>query len=509
MNGQEKSDPAIVALKPTNVAERSGAEPVEPRAGTEGNAEQGGTLRTPSREGASHGLDRVRKTARERKKEKFTALLHHIDVAALEEAFFELKKHAAPGVDGLTWETYEADLGRRLEDLHRGFIGERIGRRPAGGSIIPKPDGRQRPLAVAALEDKIVQRAMATVLNAIYEEDFLGFSYGFRPERGAHDAMDALVVGITTKKVNWILDADIEKFFDSVSQEWLIRFVEHRVGDKRVVRLIQKWLKAGVLEDGVVTTSDRGTGQGSVISPLLANIYLHYVFDLWAERWRRREATGDMIIVRYADDIIVGFQHESDARRFWDAMRERLGKFALSLHPDKTRLIEFGRFAAVKRERRGLGKPETFNFLGFTFICGKSREGGFLIKRKTRADRMRAKLKQVKEGLRQRMHRTIAEQGRWLGQVVAGYFRYFAVPTNDRAPSAFRYHILDLWRRTLQRRSQQDRTTWDRMSSLAREFLPMPRVLHPWPSDRFAVKHPRWEPYAGKPHVRFCAGGAP
>ena len=512
-NGHEKSDPAIVAAKPTNAPdrlswERFAAEPVEPRAGTEGNAGQGDTLRTPSREGASHGLDRVRKTARERKKEKFTALLHHIDVAALAAAFFDLKRTAAPGVDGLTWETYETDLGRRLEDLHSRVHRGAYRATPSRRVYIPKPDGRQRSLAVAALEDKIVQRATATVLNAIYEEDFLGFSYGFRPGRGAHDAMDALVVGITTRKVNWILDADIEKFFDTVSQDWLVRFVEHRIGDKRIVRLIQKWLKAGVLEDGVVTTSDRGTGQGSVISPLLANIYLHYVLDLWAERWRRREATGDMIIVRYADDIIVGFQHESDARRFWDAMRDRLGELALSLHPDKTRLIEFGRHAAANRERRGLRKPETFAFLGFTFICSQSRKGGFLIKRKTRADRMRAKLKQIKEGLRQRMHHTIAEQGRWLGQVVAGYFRYFAVPTNNRALSAFRYHILDLWRRTLQRRSQQDRTKWDQMGGLAREFLPPPRVLHPWPRDRFAVKHPRWEPYAGKPPVRFCAGGA-
>ena len=480
----------------------------EPRAGTEGNADQGGTLRTPSREGASHGLDRVRRTARERKEEKFTALLHHVDVAALEEAFFELKKTAAPGVDGLTWKAYEAELGRRLEDLHSRVHRGAYRATPSRRVYIPKPDGRQRPLAVAALEDKIVQRATTTVLNAIYEEDFLGFSYGFRPGRGAHDAMDALVVGINARKVNWILDADIAKFFDTVSQDWLVRFIEHRIGDERVVRLIQKWLKAGVLEDGIVATSDRGTGQGSVISPLLANVYLHYAFDLWAERWRRREATGDMIIVRYADDIIVGFQHESDARRFWNAMRERLGEFALSLHPDKSRLIEFGRFAAADRERRGSNKPETFDFLGFTFICGKSRKGGFLIKRKTRADRMRAKLKEVKEGLRQRMHRTIAEQGRWLGQVVAGYLRYFAVPTNDRAPSAFRYQILDLWRRMLRRRSHQDRTKWERMDSLAREFLPRPRVLHPWPSERFAVKHPRWEPYAGKPHVRICAGGA-
>src|SRR5580658_2082860 len=507
MNGHEKSDPATVAAKPTNEAGRPGEEPVEPRAGTEGNAEQDGALRTPSRAGASHGLDRVRRTARERKKEKFTALLHHIDVGALEEAFFDLKKTAAPGVDGLTWKTYEPDLERRLEDLHSWVHRGAYRATPSRRVYIPKPDGRQRPLAVAALEDKIVQRATTKALNAIYEEDFLGFSYGFRPGRGAHDAMDALVVGITTRKVNWILDADIEKFFDSVSQEWLVRFIEHRIGDKRIIRLIQKWLKAGVLEDGVVTTSDRGTGQGSAISPLLANVYLHYVFDRWAERWRRREATGDMIIVRYADDIIVGFQHESDARRFWEAMRERLGEFALSLHPDKTRLIEFGRLAAVKRERRGLGKPETFAFLGFTFICGKTRTGGFLVKRKTRADRMRAKLKQVKESLRQRMHQTIAEQGRWLEQVVAGYFNYFAAPTN-RAPGAFRHHILDLWRRTLQRRSQKDRKKWDRMDGLAREFLPMPRVLHPWPKARFAVRHPRWEPYAGKPHVRICAGGA-
>jgi RNA-directed DNA polymerase len=508
MNGHEKSGPVIVAVKPTNKAEPSAAEPGEPRAGTEGNADQDDTLRTPSREGASHGLERVRKTARERKKERFTALLHHIDVAALEKAFFELKKHAAPGVDGLTWEDYESDLGRRLEDLHSRVHRGAYRATPSRRVYIPKPDGRQRPLAVAALEDKIVQRATATVLNAIYEEDFLGFSYGFRPGRGAHDALDALVVGINARKVNWILDADIEKFFDTVSQDWLVRFVEHRIGDKRILRLIQKWLKAGVLEDGVVKTSDRGTGQGSVISPMLANVYMHYVFDLWANRWRKREATGDMIIVRYADDIIVGFQHENDARRFWDAMRERLGEFALTLHPDKTRLIEFGRFAAANRERRGSSKPETFDFLGFTFICGKSRKGGFLLKRKTRADRMRAKLEQVKEGLRQRMHRTIAEQGRWLGQVVAGYFNYFAVPTNDRAPSAFRYLVLRLWRRTLRRRSQKDNTTWDRTNALAREFLPMPRVLHPWPSDRFAVRHPRWEPYAGKPHVRICAGGA-
>jgi group II intron reverse transcriptase/maturase len=334
----------------------------------------------------------------------------------LEAAFYELKENAAPGVDGLTWKEYEAERERKLADLHSRLHRGAYRAQPSRRVYLPKPDGRQRPLAVAALEDKIVQRATVAVLNAIYEEDFLGFSYGFRPGRGPHDAMDALVVGIESTKVNWILDADILSFFDTVSQDWLIRFVEHRVGDRRIIRLIQKWLKAGVLEEGVVSVSDRGTGQGSVISPLLANIYLHYVLDLWAECWRRREATGDMIIVRYADDVIVGFQHETDARRFLDAMRERLGEFALSLHPEKTRLIEFGRFAAGNRKRRGLGKPETFNFLGFTVICGKSRRGKFLIRRKSRQDRMRAKVQAIKQELQRRMHQPIPQQGNWLKQ---------------------------------------------------------------------------------------------
>jgi RNA-directed DNA polymerase len=316
------------------------------------------------------------------------------------------------------------------------------------------------------------------------------------------------VVGITSTKVNHILDCDVRSFFDAVSQEWLVRFLEHRIADPRIIRLLRKWLKAGVLEDGVVTVSDTGTGQGSVISPLLANVYLHYVFDLWAERWRRREATGDMIIVRYADDIVVGFEHEADARHFGDAMRERLERFALSLHPDKTRLIEFGRLAAVKRARRGLGKPETFAFLGFTFICGRSRQGKFLLCRKTRRDRMQAKLTEIKEELRRRLHQPVPEQGRWLRQVVTGFFNYHAVPTNGRALVAFRSHVETLCWRSLRRRSQRDTTPWLRMRKLVDHWLPKPRTLHPWPSARFAVRHPRWEPYAGKPHVRFCAGGA-
>jgi RNA-directed DNA polymerase len=508
MHGHGKSDPAIVAAKPTNKTGRPVAEPAEPRAGAEGNADQQSTRRAQDRESVSQALDRIRHAARQRKKERFTALFHHISPALLRLAFFALRRDAAPGVDGLTWQDYEADLDRRIEDLHARVRGGRYRALPSRRRYIPKADGRQRPLAVAALEDKIVQKATLAVLNAIYEEDFLGFSYGFRPKRSQHDALDALVVGIDSKKVNCIFDADIRSFFDSVEQSWLVRFLEHRIGDPRMIRLIQKWLKAGILEDGVVTVSDRGTGQGSVISPLLANIYLHYAFDLWAERWRRREATGDVIIVRYADDLIAGFEHESDALRFWDAMRERLQGFSLTLHPEKTRLLEFGRQAAARRQQRGLGKPETFTFLGFTFICGKSRRGGFLIHRKTRRDRMRATLREIKEELQRRMHSPIPEQGRWLRQVVTGYFAYHAVPTNSRALGAFRYHVTVLWHRTLQRRSQKAGVPWSRMARLAADWLPRPRILHPWPNARFVVKHPRWEPDARIGPVRICAGGA-
>src|SRR6266403_440633 len=357
MYDHEKSDPAIVAVKPTNKAGQSAAELVEPRAGAEGNVNQQSTGRAQYRETVSQALKRIRQAARQRKKEKFTALFHHVSIDHLAEAFLELKENAAPGVDGLTCRDYEQHLERNLEDLHARVHRGAYRALPSRRVYIPKPDGRQRPIAVAALEDKIVQRATAAVLSAIYEEDFLGFSYGFRSGRGTHDAMDALLVGITSTKVNWILDADIRSFFDTVSQDWLIKFVEHRIGDKRIVRLIRKWLRAGILEDGIVSVSDKGTGQGSVISPLLANLYLHYVLDLWAERWRRQEARGDMIVVRYADDLVAGFEHEDDARRFLDAMRERFEEFALSLHPDKTRLIEFGRHAAANRKKRGVSRP--------------------------------------------------------------------------------------------------------------------------------------------------------
>jgi len=444
----------------------------------------------------SQGLERVRQVARQRKKEKFTALLHHVTTDLLREAFYALKRKAAPGVDGLTWQDYEAGLDDNLQDLHARVHRGAYRALPVRRRYIPKPGGKQRPLGIAALEDKIVQRAVVDVLNAIYEEDFLGFSYGFRPKRSQHDALDALAVGICKTSVNWILDADIRSFFDSISQTWLVRFLEHRIGDKRIIRLVRKWLKAGVLEDGEWSVSETGTPQGAVASPLLTNVYLHYVFDLWAERWRRNEARGNVIILRFADDIVVGFRHEADARRFWEAMRVRFEQFSLALHPDKTRLLEFGRHAAANRQQRGLGKPETFTFLGFIHICGKSRRGAFQLQRKTRGDRMRAKLREIKEQLRERMHEPIPEQGRWLKQVVTGFFAYHAVPTNAKALSAFRHYVTDHWRRTLRRRSQKDHLTWVRITKIADAWLPQPRILHPWPDQRFAVTHPRWEPSA-------------
>jgi len=431
-----------------------------------------------------------------------------VDVDLLRVAFSWLKRDAAPGVDGRTWRQYEQSLEANLADLHARIHRGAYRALPSRRKFIPKEDGRQRPLGVASLEDKIVQRAVVEAFNAIYEEDFLGFSYGFRPGRGQHDALDALAVGITQTKVNWILDVDLQSFFDTVSHEWLVRFIEHRVGDPRMIRLIRKWLKAGVMEDGEWTASEVGTPQGAVISPLLANIYLHYTFDLWAERWRHRTAQGNVILVRYADDIVVGFEHQSDAERFLAEMRERVEKFALSLHPHKTRLIEFGCRAAEDRASRGLGKPETFNFLGFTHICGRSRRGAFQLQRRTRRDRMRAKLREVKAVLKRRMHEPIPQQGRWLAQVIRGYFAYHAVPTNYQRLGAFHYHVTVLWRRTLRRRSQKDWTTWERVSRLARDYLPPPRILHPWPSTRFAVKHPRWEPGARIAPAGICAGGA-
>ena len=508
MHDREKSDSSIVATKPANDGGKPPKERVERRGEAEGNAFEPSMPRTLSRNGVTAGLERVRQTAKTKKKEKFTALLHHVNVALLRYAYSCLKRDAAAGVDGVTWEEYGTGLDRRLAGLcariHRGSYRPQ----PSQRRYIPKPDGRKRPLGIAALEDKIVQRALAEVLNGIYEEDFLGFSYGFRPGRSQHNALDALAVGIEERAVNWIVDADIAGFFDAVSHEWLMRFVEHRVGDRRVVRLIRKWLKAGVVEEGRMMPTTVGTPQGGVISPLLANIYLHYVFDLWAERWRRREATGEMIVVRYADDIVAGFRHKADAERFMADMAERLREFALTLHPDKTRLIAFGRQVAETRRRDGLGKPETFDFLGFTHICGRSRAGRFLLRRRSRRDRMRAKLHEIRDALWQHRHAPLDEQGSWLGQVVRGYFAYHAVPTNSVALSEFRRVVLWHWLRALRRRGQRDKSNWASLNRLAERYIPHPRILHPWPRQRFAVKHPRWEPSAGILHARICAGGA-
>ena len=508
MHGHEKSDHAIVAAKPVNDGGQPSEESVEPRAGAKENTIQPPTHRTQGRRSVSHGLDRVWQAARVRKEESFTALLHHVDVELLRSAYGWLRKEASAGVDGVTWDAYGEGLERKLVDLHDRIHRGAYRAHPSRRVYIPKPDGRKRPLGIASLEDKIVQRALVEVLNIVWEEDFLGFSYGFRPGRGQHDALDALAVGIDRCKVNWVLDSDIAGFFDTVDHEHLMRFVAHRIADPRVLTLIRKWLKAGVEEDGVVTPGTVGTPQGAVISPLLANITLHFVFDLWANQWRKRHAHGNVIVVRYADDIVAGFEHEADARRFLDEMRERLAAFALTLHGEKTRLIRFGRHAARERKERGEGKPETFNFLGFTHICGRSRAGGFQLRRKSRRDRVQARLLAIGEGLRRRLHLTIDEQGTWLRQVVSGWFAYHAVPTNADTVSAFRHHVTRIWLRMLRRRGQKDRTSWQRITALTDRWLPKPRITHPWPNKRFAVKHPRWEPYAGIPPVRFCAGGA-
>jgi group II intron reverse transcriptase/maturase len=430
----------------------------------------------------------VREAARRDKDARFTALLHHVTPERLRAAYRAIRPQAAAGIDGVTWASYGQDLEANLTDLHARVQGGAYRAKPSRRVYIPKADGRLRPLGIASLEDKIVQRAVVEVLNAIYEEDFLGFSYGFRPGRKPHDALDALAVGIYKKKVNWILEADIRSFFTELDQAWLMKFLEHRIADGRVLRLIRKWLAAGVIEDGKWSETPEGTPQGGSASPLLANVYLHYVLDRWARQWRRRHARGDMIIVRWADDFVVGFQHRVDAKQFLSDLRERFARFALELHPGKTRLIEFGRYAIANRKERGLGKPETFAFLGFTHICGEGRSGQFWLKRITIKKRMRAKLKEVYDQLKRGRHRPIPEQGRWLASVVRGHFAYYAVPGNSRAINAFRRQVTRLWLKALRRRSQRYRLTWERMNRLAQRWLPPTKIMHPYPEARFAVR---------------------
>jgi group II intron reverse transcriptase/maturase len=430
----------------------------------------------------------VREVARRDKEARFTALLHHVSLGRLRAAYWAIRPQAAPGVDGVTWAEYGQDLEANLQGLHARVQAGRYRAKPSRRAYIPKADGRQRPLGIASLEDKIVQRAAVEVLNAVYEVDFRGFSYGFRPGRGPHDALDALAVGVERKRVNWVLDADIRDFFTKLDHSWLRRFLEHRIADKRVLRLIGKWLAAGVIEDGNWSQAVEGSPQGASVSPLLANLYLHHVLDLWVDWWRRRHARGDVIIVRFADDFIVGFEHEQDARRFLVELRERLARFGLELHPDKTRLIEFGRHAARRRQARGLGKPETFDFLGFTHICAKSRSGRFWLRRITISKRMRAKLREVNDQLKRRRHQPIPVQGQWLRSVVQGHLAYYAVPGNTDAVSAFRYHVTWHWFRALRRRSQRTRITWARMSPVATRWLPKVRAMHPFPAARFAAR---------------------
>src|SRR5271167_2324867 len=489
MNRPGKSDSPKVPRKSPNNAGPPAAEGMEGRGLAKGNPPQPNASRTPSRSDAPSALERVRQAAKKDRQLRFTALLHHIyNLDTLRRAYFSLKKEAAAGVDGETWrhygETWEDNLRDLSERLKRGAYRAK----PVRRVYIPKADGRQRPLGVTALEDKIAQRATVEVLNAIYETDFLGFSYGFRPGRSPHHALDALYTGLLTKKVNWVLDLDIKGFFDGISQEWLVKFIEHRVADRRVVRLIQKWLHAGVLEDGKRIRVEEGTPQGGSASPLLANIYLHYVFDLWVQAWRQKWAHGDMIIVRFADDIVLGFQVKSDADQFRAELTARMRKFNLELHPQKTRLLEFGPFAINNRQRRAEGKPETFNFLGFTHICGKKRSNGmYTVLRQTIRQRLQAKLNEVKAELRRRRHDPVPEQGQWLQAVVRGHLRYYGVPMNQPALWIFRFQVGRLWHRALSRRSQNGRVLWDRMRRLINRWLPRPTVCHPYPLRRMGV----------------------
>jgi len=488
-NGPGKSDRPTVPVKSPNNAGQPVAEGMEGRGLAKGNLPQQNASRTPSREDALSALERVRQAASKDKETRFTALLHHIyNLETLRRAYFSLKKEASPGVDGETWRHYGETLEDNLQDLSHRLKRGAYRAKPVRRAYIGKSDGRKRPLGVPVLEDKIVQRAAVEVLNAIYETDFLEFSYGFRPGRSQHNALDALYTGLLTKKVNGVLDLDIRGFFDALSHEWLVKFVEHRIADRRVVRLIQKWLNAGVLEDGRRTRTEEGTPQGGSASPLLANVYLHYVFDLWVQAWRQKRAHGDVIVVRYADDIVVGFNSKADADQFRAELTERMQKFHLELHPEKTRLLEFGPYAIDQRQWRGEGKPETFNFLGFTHICVKKRSNGrFTVLRQTIRKRLQTKLNEGKAELRRRMHEPIPDQGKWLQAVVRGHVRYYGVPMNQPALAVFRFRVGWLWHRSLSRRSQNGGVRWDRMRRLITRWLPLPAVCHPYPLRRLGV----------------------
>lgn len=492
MDGGRESDRVVVPGKSSNKGEdaaaNESAETVEERTLAKENSQRQNTHRAQNRARVHSALERVRRAATEDRRRRFTTLLHHVyNIDTLREAYLSLKRDAAPGVDGVTWREYGEGLEERLQDLSERLRRGAYRARPVKRRYIPKPDGRQRPLGITTLEDKVVQMAMTMVLNQVYEVDFMGFSYGFRPGRGQHDALDAVVVGIERRRVRWVLDADISGFFDAIDHERLIELIEHRISDQRVIRLIRKWLQAGVLDEGEWVRSEKGTPQGGCISPLLANIYLHYLLDTWVHEWRRKECRGDVIIVRYADDFVMGFEDRAEAETCLEALKKRLGDFGLELHPEKTRLIEFGRHTIEDDSDGGPGKPGTFNFLGFTHICARGRNGGFRVERRTEKKRMRAKLREIKLELKRRMHDPVPVTGKWLGSVITGHMQYYGVPLNTKALSSFRWRIGWLWQRALNRRSHKANITWDRMQRYISRWIPSPQIYHPYPSQRLGV----------------------
>src|ERR1700716_2972182 len=507
MHADENSDGVIVPEKRPNKEGLPSAEAVEGRTPPKGNGDETAAARTLRRDNASNGLIAVRRAARQSKSVRFTALLHHITIDLLKRSYLSLERDSAPGIDGVTWQTYGENLEEKLEDLHDKVHRGSYRARPARRTYIPKADGSKRPLSILCLEDKIVQQAVATVLEAIYEEDFLGFSYGFRPGRGQHDALDALHAGILRRQVNWVLDADIRGFFDAMAHAWIIRFLKHRIADKRILRLVAKWLRVGVVEAGRVIRSERGAPQGAVISPILANIYLHYVFDLWVHQWRLTKASGDMIVIRYADDTIVGFQHEHEARAFLDDLKERIRKFELALHPDKTRLIRFGRHTAKQREKLGEGKPETFDFLGFTHFCTRSRKWGtFVIGRKTIKKRMRAKMQAIKIELRKKMHDPVARTGVWIQQMLQGHLNYFAVSGNH--PSLWWYQQGEAALARVAQAAQPNGTPQlGEVHPARRPLLSANQDATPAAVSPLRRQNPREEPGALAAHAGICAGG--
>jgi len=501
----EESDTRIVPTCKKSANTRvTPVESMEGRRVTNGKFASRNAPRAQDRPSAPTELERIGMRAKQKNGERFTNLLSHIKVPLLREAYALLSKNAAPGVDGVTWRNYGENLDARLRDLqdrvHRGNYHPQ----PARRVFIPKGDGRMRPLGIPALEDKIVQQAARMLLEPIYEREFLGFSYGFRPGRSQHKALDALAVAIM-RKVSWVLDADIRSFYDTIDHEWMRKFIEHKIADRRMVRLLMKWLHAGVMENGELRKVEEGTPQGGGISPLLSNIYLHYALDLWVQQWRKRTARGEVYVVRYADDLVMGFQFEQDARAMSTAMAERLAKFGLELHPEKTRVLRFGRYAHKDCGRDGQARPATFDFLGFTHIAGQKRQGGFQLQCRTSRKKRAAKMAMLRVEMRRRQHDPPAMQHQWLCSVIRGHCNYYGVPTNAKALASFRRDVERAWHRQLQRRSQRARWTVERIKRFESRYpLPATRIVHPWPEKRFAISSTR----GGSPVRENCTPGS-